>query len=75
MCVLSRFSHVQLFDTQRTIACQAPLSMGVSRMLECIAMPSSRGSSQSRDETHVSYVSSFAGRFFTANTTWEAQCL
>ena len=31
VCVLSHFSHVQLFVTLRTIACQAPLSMGFSR--------------------------------------------
>ena len=30
-CVLSCFSHVQLFATPRTVACQAPLSMGLSR--------------------------------------------
>ena len=27
----SHFSHVQLFMTVRTVACQAPLSMGFSR--------------------------------------------
>ena len=27
-CILSRFSHVQLFVTLRTVACQAPLSVG-----------------------------------------------
>ena len=75
ICVLSRFSHVQLFETQRTVARQAPLSIRFSRMLECIAVPSSRGSSQAGDDTHVSYISSLAGRFFTANITWEAQCL
>ena len=44
--VLSRVSHVQLCATPRTVACQAPLSMGVSwqELLEWIAMPSSRGS-------------------------------
>ena len=30
-CVLSHFSHVQHFETPRTVACQAPLSMGFSR--------------------------------------------
>ena len=30
-CVLSRFSHVQLFETLYTIACQADLSMEFSR--------------------------------------------
>ena len=30
-CVLSHFSHVRLFVTLWTVACQAPLSMGFSR--------------------------------------------
>ena len=29
--MLSCFSHVRLFETQWTVACQAPLSMGFSR--------------------------------------------
>ena len=47
---------------------QAPLSMGIlqARILECVAMPSSRGSSQPRDRTQVSCI---AGGFFTA---WDA---
>ena len=31
MCVLSHFSHVQIFAALGTIACQTPLSMGFSR--------------------------------------------
>ena len=31
MCILSRFSHVQLFVTLWTVTCQAPLSVGFSR--------------------------------------------
>ena len=31
VCVLSFFSHVQLFATLWTLACKAPLSMGFSR--------------------------------------------
>ena len=56
-----RFSHVQLFVTPWTVACQALLSMGIlqARILEWIVMPSSRGSSQARDRTNV------AGGFFT----------
>ena len=48
-------SHVQLFASPCTAACQDPLSMGIlqARMLEWIAMPSSRGSSQPRDQTQV----------------------
>ena len=30
-CMLHSFSHVQLFATLQTVACQAPLSMGFSR--------------------------------------------
>ena len=40
MCVLSHFSHVQLFATLYTTALQAPLSMGFSRQ-EYYCMPSS----------------------------------
>ena len=48
------FSHVWLFVTLWTVACQAPLSMGFfqARILEWVASSSSRGSSQSRDQTH-----------------------
>ena len=38
VCVLSRFSHVQLFEILWTVASQA-------RILEWVAMPSSRSSS------------------------------
>ena len=40
-----------------------------ARVLKWIAMPSSMGSSQPRDRTWVSWVSCFAGRFFTAEPT------
>ena len=47
--------------THWTAAHHAPLSMGFSRLqiriLEWVAMSSSRGSSQPRDRTCVSYVS------------------
>ena len=62
-CLLNRFSHVWLFATLRTVAHHVPLSMGFSRprILEWVAMPSSRVSSQPRDRTCVSYVSCIAG--------------
>ena len=34
-------------------------------------MPSSRGFSQPRDQTHVSYITCIAAGFFTTNTTKE----
>ena len=59
LCVLSCFSHIWFFVTLWTVACQALLSMGIlqAKILEWIAMPSSRGSSWPRDLTHGSYVS------------------
>ena len=62
-CMLSHFSCVQLCATLWTIVLQAPLSMGIlqARILEWVAVPSSRGSFRSRDWTHSSYVS-FVGR-------------
>ena len=37
--VLSHFSHIQLFATQCTVACQAPLSMGFSRQKYWSGLP------------------------------------
>ena len=73
-CMLSHFSCVQLYVTLWTVAHQAPLSMEFSRQEYWggNAMPSARGSSQSRDWTCISYIASIAGRFFTYCHTWEA---
>ena len=59
-----KVASVQLFATPWTAACQAPLSMGIlqARILEWVAMPSSRGSYQPRDRTEVSCIT---GGFFT----------
>ena len=58
------FSRVRLLATPWTAAHQAPPSMGFSRqeywsgvLLEWVAISSSRGSSQPRDWTHISWVS------------------
>ena len=42
-----------------------------ARILEWVAMPSSRGSSPPRDGTWVFWFSCIAGRFFTTSTIWE----
>ena len=62
-CVLSHFSCVQLFATPWTVAFRFPLSIWIlqERILEWVAMPSSRGSSQPR----VSCSCCIAGEFFT----------
>ena len=62
-CVLGRFSHVWLCDP---MDCSPPGSSihGIlqARILEWVAMPSSTGSSQSRDCTWDSYVSCIGRR-------------
>ena len=64
--VCSVLSHSVVSDSviPWTVARQAPLSMGIFqvRILEWVAMPSSRGSSQPRNGTQISHI---AGRFFT----------
>ena len=63
---------VQLFVTPWTVAHQT-LSMEIfqARILGWVAVPSSRGSSQSRDQTQVSHI---AGGFFTICITREVLC-
>ena len=67
MHVCLALSHVQIFVTTWTVApWDSP-----ERIVEWIVMPSSRGSSQLRDWTHISWVSCIAGEFFTHWDTWE----
>ena len=58
--------------TPWTVTCQAPLSIALlqARILEWVAMPSSRASSQPRDQTQISYM---AGGFSTSWASREAQ--
>ena len=74
LCYTELLSGVQLTATPWTAARQAPLSMKFSqaRILEWVAISSSRGSSQPRDQTQVSYVSPIGRQFFTASATWGA---
>ena len=65
VCMYAKLlSLVQLFVTLWTVARLASLSMGIlqARMLEWVAIPFSRGSSQFRDWT---WVSSTEVRLFT----------
>ena len=64
VCVLTHFSHVQLFVTLWTVACQAPLSMGVSRQeyWSGLTCPPPGDLPQSRDQIQVSYISCIGKR-------------
>ena len=55
-CVLSHYSRVQLFATPWTVALPGSPVHGIlqARILEQVAKPSSRGSSQPGDQTHIS---------------------
>ena len=56
--VLSHLSCVQLCDSvDRSLAGSSAHGILQARILKWVAVPSSRGSSQPRDQTHVSYVS------------------
>ena len=70
--VVESLSCVWLFAIPWTVACKSSLSMGFlkARILEWVAMPSFRGSSQPRDQTRVSCI---AGRFFTVWAIRDAQ--
>ena len=62
-------------DSLRPMDCCLPGSSvhGIlqARVLEWVAMPSSRGSSQPRNWTHISGVSCIVSSFFTHWATWE----
>ena len=74
LCVLSCFSHVQLFVTQWTVTRQAPLSMRFFRQEYWSGLPCP----SPRDLPNpgikpVSLMSlALAGRIFTTSATWEA---
>ena len=59
-------SHAQLFATTWTVV----YGILQARILEWVAFPLSRGSSQPRDWTQISHT---AGKFFTSWATREAQ--
>ena len=72
VCILSHFSYVQLLAIPRTIAPQAPLSMGFSRQEYWSGLPCPPpGDLLDPRIERVSPMSlALAGRFFTTSTTW-----
>ena len=72
--MLSCFIHVWFYCDPMDCSRLGSSVHGIlqARILECVAIPFSRGSSWPRDQTCVSYVSWLAGGFFTTSATWEA---
>ena len=79
MCVhaesLQSLSRVQLFVIPRTVALQAPLSLGFSRQEYWNGLPCpSPGYLPNPGIESTSLMSpALAGRFFTTSATWEAR--
>ena len=73
-CVLTCFSHVQLFVTPWTVACQAPLSMGFSKQEYWSGLPCPPPGDLPNPGTEPESLMSpaLAGGFFTTNAAWEA---
>ena len=71
MCVLSRFSHIQLFATIRTEGCQAPLSMRFSRQEDWSGFPCPTPGDLSNPRIKPVCLMSpaLAGGYFTTGTT------
>ena len=70
-------SHVQLFATPWTVAHQAPLSMEFSRLeyWSRLWFPIPGGSFQSRDQTHVSFISCIGRWILHHWATWKPSSL
>ena len=73
-CMLSHFSHGQLFANLWTVAHQAPLSTGFAQQEYCSGLsyppPGHLPDSGIKPKSLIS--TALAGRFFTTSTTWEA---
>ena len=74
--IIKLFEELFILIREGTMDCSPPGSsvQGIlqARILEWVAMLSSRASSRSRDQTHVSYVSSTGRGFLTTSATWQA---
>ena len=71
VCMLSHFSCVQSFGTLRTVACQAPLSMGFSRQESWSGLSCPPPGDLPDPEIELTSAA-LAGEFFTTSATWEA---
>ena len=69
--VLSRFSLTLCNPMDRSLPGSSVLGILQARILKWVAMPSSRGSAQPRDQTGISYVSCIGRQVLYHFTTWE----
>ena len=73
--MLSHFSHIWLFVSLWTVACQAPVSMRFSRQeyWSVLPCPPPRDLPYPGIKPRSLMPPALAGRFFTTSTTWEAR--
>ena len=74
--MLSHFTCIRLFvDPWMNHSPPGASVHGIlqASIMECVAMPFSRGSSPHRDQILISMSPGLAGRFFTTSTTWKAK--
>ena len=73
LCVLSHFSHIQLFVTLWAVAHQAPLSMGFSRQEYSSGLPCPPPGDLPHPRIESASLASpaLAGGFFTTSAIWE----
>ena len=69
--MLKSLSHVQLFETPWTVACQAPLSIDYSRQEYWSVLPFPPPGDLPDLRTEPAFPA-LAGRFFTNEPPWEA---
>ena len=72
-CMLSHFSHIRLFETPSTVACQAPLSMRFSRQeyWSGLLCPTPGDLPKPGIQPASLMSLTLAGGFFTTSATWE----
>ena len=73
-CVLSCFSHIQLFNILWSVARQAPLSMGFSRQEYWSGLPCPPPGDLPHPGMEPTSPA-LAGGFFTTSATWEAHVI
>ena len=76
-CMISHFSHVQVFVTLWTVAHQAPLSMGFSRQEYWSGLPCPLPGDLPNAEIEPTALTchALADKFLTISTNWEAHII
>ena len=77
LCICAKLlqSHPTLHDPMNCSPTRLLCPWDSPKVQEWVSMPSSKGSSQPRDQTCISYVSVLVGGFFTSRATWQSNLI